>query len=492
MTPPELRPLWVVSGEQGPRRRLLLISYHFPPGEGTGALRWQKMSHHAAERGWGLDVVTLHPSELAISDPGRLEDLPPGTRIFGVAERRLAVERAEGAAHRLYRALRPRRRRGASATPPPGAAAAEHRSSADSVAPEEIRWDLRHPRGWKRAYYAWLRYQRDGSWAARAARAGCELARANPARYDAILTSGPPHMAHDAGRRIAARTGLPLIVDLRDPWSIRRPIHAEYASPLYFRLADRYERAAVKAASLMVANTEALQRAMQDRYPGAADRIIAAMNGYDEDQPARSAKRDGFVIAYTGILYLRRDPRLLFRAAARVVRELRLLPEQFRFEFLGDTTAGNGVPIETIAREEGLEGYVRARPRRPRGEALELLAEAALLLVYPHNSLAIPSKVYEYMRYDAWLLALAEPGSPTETILRDTGADVLAPQDLDAMTRLLRERYQQFAAGERPPPLRNVEQFSRRNQARILFDALEAALRVESLSVEGGSLPTGQ
>jgi glycosyltransferase involved in cell wall biosynthesis len=283
-------------------------------------------------------------------------------------------------------------------------------------------------------------------------------------------------MTHSGGRRLSLATGLPLVIDLRDPWSIRRRIHEEYASPVYFQLADRYEAAAVRHASLVVANTEASRDAMRAKYPREAARIITVMNGYDEDEVPRSARREAFVIAYTGILYLQRDPRLLFRAAARVVGELGLGPEQFRFEFMGDTTAGSGVPIESIARDEGLEGYVRARPRRPRREALELLADAALLLVYPHNPLAIPSKVFEYMRYDAWLLALAEPGTPTETILRNTGADVIAPGDVDGMTALLRMRYRQFAAGERPPHLRNVEPFSRRNQAGILLDALEAVL----------------
>lgn len=472
-----IRPWFVAPGEANYRGRLLLLSYHFPPSQGTGALRWQKMSRDAAERGWGMDVVTLDPAELSEPDPSRLEDLPPGTRIYGVPEPELRMERLEHLAWRLYRALRPKRRKSGAPSDRSGGAdpvsvSAGHHPA--SVAPEEIRWTLGNPRQIRRAYYAWLRTARDRSWAVKAAQLAQRLVADNPGRHQVVIATGPPHMTYEGGRRVSARAGLPLVIDLRDPWSIRRRIHEEYASPVYFHLADRYERRAVEQASLVVANTDALRAAMQHVYPRAHGRIITVTNGYDEDPLPSTPQRDRFIIAYAGVMYLQRDPRLLFRAAARVIQEFGIRPDQFGFEFIGGTTAGNGVPIETIARSEGLEGFVRAQPRRPRQEALELLSQASLLFSYPHNPLAIPSKIYEYMRFPAWVLTLAEPGTPAATVLQDTGADVLAPDDLEGITRVLRNRYLQFAAGERPGYLAGVEQFSRRNQARILFDAIEA------------------
>ena len=54
------------------RRRLLLITYSFPPDQAIGALRWQKLAGFAAERGWGLDVVALDPAQLTSTDETRL------------------------------------------------------------------------------------------------------------------------------------------------------------------------------------------------------------------------------------------------------------------------------------------------------------------------------------------------------------------------------------------------------------------------------------
>jgi hypothetical protein len=97
-------------------RRLLLVSHPFPPGTEPGALRWEKMSHVAVERGWQVDVVTQDPAALARRDDTRLAGLPAGTRVFGVAAPAglpARAARARGRARGAHGAARPRRAAGA-------------------------------------------------------------------------------------------------------------------------------------------------------------------------------------------------------------------------------------------------------------------------------------------------------------------------------------------------------------------------------------------
>src|SRR4029450_9367350 len=80
---PDAAQFWGPRGGALPSgRRLLLLSYHFPPGQSVGALRWQQLSFHAAEHGWGLDVITLHPSSVSDPDMRRAARLTPGTRVY--------------------------------------------------------------------------------------------------------------------------------------------------------------------------------------------------------------------------------------------------------------------------------------------------------------------------------------------------------------------------------------------------------------------------
>lgn len=107
--------------------RLLLISFHFPSDGAAGALRSQKLSHFAGERGRGLDVISLHPSGLEKIDDTRLANLPPGTRVHRVRMPKVLLERIEGRLWRWYRTVRPAKPAIAD-VPRPGAQtrAAEH------------------------------------------------------------------------------------------------------------------------------------------------------------------------------------------------------------------------------------------------------------------------------------------------------------------------------------------------------------------------------
>jgi glycosyltransferase involved in cell wall biosynthesis len=213
---------------------------------------------------------------------------------------------------------------------------------------------------------------------------------------------------------------------------------------------------------------------MQTRYPEQAQRIIAVMNGCDEEELPTAERSRRFVIAYAGTLYLDRDPSNLFRAAARVVSALELAPADFAIELMGAVGSFDGRSIERLAGELGLEGYVRLHPRGTRGAAMEFLARATMLVNLPQDShLAIPSKVFEYMRYDAWLHALAQRDSATELLLRDTEADVVAPDDVDGLAAVLQRRYREHADGRRARSIAAGDRFSRRTQAERLFSAVE-------------------
>jgi glycosyltransferase involved in cell wall biosynthesis len=417
--------------------RLLLISCHFPPDQAVGALRWQKLARYAAQRGWGLDVITLDPADLGARDLSRFDDLPQGVRIYGVPLPRLRVESLGDAVWRASRRLGSLIRRAVNGAAAPTAV----RPRRESFGRADLQWWPREARDVVRAYFAWLEYARAGRWARLAARRATEII--DPGVHRAVISCGPPNMAHEAGRLVAQATSLPFIMDLRDPWSHLQRLPEAIASPVWLRLAARYERRAVAQAALIIANTDPLRNALRAAYPEAADRTIAVPNGYDEDYvPATRRPGGRFTIAYAGTVYLDRDPRALFRAAARVVTDLGLKPSDLAIELMGGVATFNGVELETIAEEAGAAAYLRVRPAGTRAEALRFLSRAALLVILPQDSdMAIPAKLFDYMLFDAWVLALAERGSAIELLLRGSGADVVAPHAVDAIAEVLRRRY---------------------------------------------------
>ena len=403
-------------------RRLLLISYHFPPSPEVGALRWQHLARFAAERGWALDVVALDPWQLAAPDWSALSDLPIGVAVHGVREGALPLDRL------VRRVVALRHRRQARRSAAAGAAAPTPQvARPPSLGVEELRSPLHSSRDALRAFHAWRSYVQQRAWAGHAATVAWQLSRAQ--RYRGVITCGPPHMAHEAGRMLQHRTGVPLVVDMRDLWSLTPRLSEEIASPLALRLARRHERRVVSAATLIVTNTEPSRLAMQAAYPAARNRIIAILNGYDDEPVPPSEHGRCFIIGYAGSIYLDRDPRPLIHAAAGVIHDLRLGPEEFRVEFMG-VEPGHATLVAHAAAERGIAEFVRTYPPAPRADVKRFLARATMLASLPLISLSsatdtsIPAKLFEYTRFRAWLLALANPGSATALLLRDTGAEI--------------------------------------------------------------------
>jgi hypothetical protein len=213
------------------------------------------------------------------------------------------------------------------------------------------------------------------------------------------------------------------------------------------------------------------------------------MNGTDDNPlpPHRDAGK--FLIGYAGTIYLDRDPQMLFRAAARVIAAEGLTPASFGIGILGRFAAEERIPMLGMAVQEGIGDFVTVEPPRPHRAALEFLAGATMLVVFPGNNLlALPAKVFEYIRFDSWLLAIGEPESAIARLLRDTTADVVAP-NVDALAAAIRARYREYASGVRPVRVARDDRFSRESQARVLLDAIARVGETRGAQSRAGALP---
>ena len=98
-----------------------------------------------------------------------------------------------------------------------------------------------------------------------------------------------------------------------------------------------------------------------------------------------------------------------------------------------------------------------------------------MLLNLPQDAdMCIPAKIFEYVRFNAWLLVLATQHSATAEILRGTTADVVEPNDVEGMARAIETRYGQHKRGERPPAVGRDGRFDRDIQAKILLERLNS------------------
>lgn len=460
--------------------RVLLLSYAFPPDSAIGALRWQKLLQFAAPHGWEVDVLMIDPRQVPVRDDSRLATLPPGVRLFAVhyySYRESVIETLlRRWAARLLAPLRAREtagRRRLATTPhvsmPP--AATEVRSF------DPGRWILSGRRGQlaRRSYAEWE------DWAQRATAMGLALAEHRP--YDVIVSSGPPHMAHEAGRQLARALAVPMVIDLRDPWAHEAYQEPDQRSPAWLRLSEYYEARCVARASLVVMNTALATDMMRERYPAAAARIVTVMNGADPDLREPSTWGSTFLISYLGQIYGGRDPTTLFRGVRQAIDRLSIPPGKLEVRFMGADQPGLP-PLRTLADACGLEGYFVSEPPQVRQAALDLLRRSAMVVVLPQKYRhSIPGKVFEYVQAETWVLSLADKDSATDRLLRESGADVVAPDDEMGIADVICQRYRAFEAGKRPMPLNADGRFDRSREGQRLIDGIERVVR-EAKSVQ--------
>jgi hypothetical protein len=331
-----------------------------------------------------------------------------------------------------------------------------------------------------KAYYRrWLR------WVAEVTRRGAALS--SDANYECVISSGPPHMAHEAARRIAKAASLPLITDLRDPWGSDDAAPPSVEGKAWTRLSHKYERLALEASALVVVNTESSARLTRAKYPNIAGKVLTVMNGADADPTYGAVPSPRFTIAYTGSLYGGRYPRPLFRAVRRAIEARGLDSKDLLVHFIG-VEEPQREPLREMAAQESIGSCFICESWRPRSEALALLDRASLVVllaqVHVHS---IPAKLFEYVQRPVWILALSEPGTAVAELLQDTDADVVSPGDIEAIASVIVRRYDESRRGVRPAPLNANGAFSRDRQAELLFSEMERVIRHPSPDASVGS-----
>lgn len=415
--------------------RLLLVSYSYPPIADVGALRTIKLAKYIIRQGWAVHILSAaNPDVWRIL--GQVET-PPGVEVtrcwdpirldrFGAAVRRVIVSRGD-----------------------PNLESRAGLGGRGVVVPE---------------------FQ--AGWLLTAASAATRLARRWRATH--VMGTGPPFSSLIAAAVAQRRTGLPLLADYQDSWTIHPD--TRYPTRVHAAVDHDLERLVWERAAGVTVVTPTIARRYGDVYPQWASKLQVLYNGYDpEDLPSEPSRPPGpFTIAYTGSFYPHTPPSTLLAALERLAEDGRIPPDALQVEFVGRPD----VRVEAEVKRRGLQSIVRLRGFRPLREAVQIAARADLLylLIPPHFTEALSDKVFTYLAVGNPILAEVPEGECLA--LLDRWADRVAlvpPGDIDRMETAI---LSSLESG--PPPRTDSElhrtfltEFSRETQALQLSQILE-------------------
>ena len=422
------------------RRRVLIVSYVFPPLVAGGAPRMGQFARLLPEFGWDVTVVTAKHVGI---DADAVAALDGRTKIVATWSPSTIVPRG---------------------TPSPKLGI----------------------RGWVRktlrtAALSVMFPDREVFWAPGAIRAG--KAALAEAPHDVVFATYGPASDLVVGRALARAAGLPLVVDFRDLWSTL-PI-PRFTTALHRAAAHRLERGIVRDASRVIAVAPHMAEDLAREHGIADAHAISITNGFDPDDASRV--RDGrpsspdrpFRLMYVGSVNANYDLEPFWHAIRELARSGRVTPETLRIEFVGNLALSD-------ARSLGVDGFVDVMPFVPHAEVFDQLARAdAVFMIetpgyYARYSYA--AKVFDYLLTGKPVLALVEPGGNTSRLLAEAGVGYEAnPSDPIAVAAAL-ERV--LALKGRPP--RHVDcnappfaAFNRRNLVRRLAATLDEVAATE-------------
>lgn len=428
-------------------RRVLLISFDFPPRGATGVLRVTKFARYLPQFGWQPVVLTAAGLSV-VRDDALLGELPPDLEVIRVADPLTRLRRTSNGSPA------PVRRAGQQPA---------HRSRLTALRGGARRLLIPDPQ------ITWL--------PSAVHAASVRLRRGDIA---AIVTTSPPHSMQLAGLWLKRRfPHIPWIIDLRDLWSEGGTI----TDPLLHKLNLACERACVRAADQVVVVTDTMRQRMRRDLDLSDEQIVTITNGYDRDDivPAPPPSNAALRIVYVGTITATRTPsaRGLFAALERL--------------------AAGGMGAETVqlhgyglfdlqvhawAAPLVARGMVHLHGFVPHAQAMNATAGADVLLVVVSDDLegriAMPNKLYEYVAVGTPILALSPPGEATR-LIDELGAGIaLVPSDVDGIEAALKQFITQHRAGTLPRLAPNdvrVQRFERRaltHQLAALLDRVTA------------------
>jgi glycosyltransferase involved in cell wall biosynthesis len=414
-------------GERGAALKVLLLAYYFPPLNDTAALRYVSFCKYAKEHDVEPLVLTVTNPDMAYCSKGNEHgEAVKDVKVFrsrSVANVFWLTRHLDSVRHRIARVLR-------------------------------LQWkpnlfmQLCVPdifAGWipLTVWKAWRIVKRE--------------------RPDVIMAGCKPMTSGLVGAILKKLTGLPLMIDLQDPWrfdviyEFTKHEMADSKGPIWFmRWYSRViETWMMKSVDRLVTTSEDCKRLYEHTYPFLRGRVTVVHIGFSDaftQKPAlpAAADQDRFTLVYTGNFYYYVDPSdAIFTVIKRLLDRGVITSQTFRFRFVGSY----GPWLTRLVAKYGLQDIVETTGHVPQEQVRQHLDSATMLFIRLFRPCVnLSTKVFEAMAVGTPVLANIDDGEQARVIRAYSKRYEIVDADDDAgLESALEGLYAEWKAGTLRP-----------------------------------------
>jgi len=375
-------------------KKILIITYYWPPCGGVGVQRWLRFVKYLPQYGWEPVVLTTTDGDYPALDISLLVDVSEDIKVIRTKTPTFG---------NLYRKV--------------GESKIPHGSL-----------EVNSEDPWLKKLSIWIRLNlvipdARRIWNRFAFHAAKRELRKN--KYDAVVTTGPPHSTHLVGLKLKRKFNINWLVDLRDPWTQMGYLKNVKRLKLTSFYDKKLENKVVKKCDTVIA---ASQKIIADLNCSSC-KIHLITNGFDPDDYIRIKKSrfdDNFNLNYFGTLPPESNPVSVLKAIKQLhgkgITDIKM-------NFWGNISEEVKKKLKILDQLD----IIRFHQHVSHKEAIELMVNSSLLLLMinnvKNNEGIITAKIFEYMGSGVPILGIGPLKSEPADILKETGSGEMYQYD---------------------------------------------------------------
>ena len=289
-------------------------------------------------------------------------------------------------------------------------------------------------------------------------------------QIDTIITTGPPHSIHLIGMELKSKFKLKWFSDFRDPWTAIGYHDNLKLNSIIKKKHFKLEKVVLSKSDHIIVTSNRTKTLFSD-YTTSPITVIT--NGFDTEIENKVTLDENFTLTHVGFLSNDRNPQILWNVLSDLVNELKGFKEKFKLVLVGDTSP----EILDSINLAGLNPYLKLIGTVSHLEAIKYQNQSQLLLLLEANTIAasyiIPGKLFEYLSANRPIVAIGPEFSDIQPIISQTSTgeyfNYLEYEKLKSHILFLFSLYNQRSL---KITAKNIENYSRYNCTKQLSEIL--------------------
>ena len=344
-------------------KKVLIITYYWPPAGGPGVQRALKFAKYLLTFGWQPIILTVENGEYSVIDNSLEKDIP---------EKCIVYKTETKDSFKLYKKF------------------------IGKKSNEKVRTDLNSTNS-KEAFANFIRLNliipdaRKG-WIPTILDEGTKIIKQHNPKY--IFATSPPHSVQVGAAKLAKMHHIKLISDYRDPWLEIVYYQNKKRSMLTKHFDGILEKKTMNAAHKIITISEDLKKIIENKIDG-ENKVHVIPNGFDKDdfKNVRIKQNKIFTLTYAGVINDERIPHALLDA----MQNLKKKNIQVKLRFFGKVC----MQLRELVTQKQLKSSVEFHDFISHDKVIsEMMNSQALLFVIdnvPENNGFLTGKLFDYL-----------------------------------------------------------------------------------------------